>query len=58
MRQITASVTFLPLLETRCKEDSDARSISNAEVVALRGFNTKVHGVKTMVAYKQSDEVL
>ncbi|KAG1664623.1 hypothetical protein FOA52_011759 [Chlamydomonas sp. UWO 241] len=76
MRQITASVTFLPLLETRCTidilmytnaidsvpeewEDSDPRTIENAEVVSLRGFSTKVHGVKTMVAYKQqSDDVV
>eukprot|EP00955_Chlamydomonas_euryale_P080772 363471-Chlamydomonas_euryale.AAC.5 len=76
---ITASVTFLPLLETRCTidilmytnpidsvpeewEDSDPRNIQNAEIVSLRGFSTKVrrvHGVKTMVAYKQqSDEVV
>jgi mitotic spindle assembly checkpoint protein MAD2 len=76
MRQITASVTFLPLLETRCTidilcytnpidavpeewEDTDARVIANPEIVSLRGFKTNVHGVKTMVAYKQtSDEVL
>lgn len=76
MRQITASVTFLPLLETRCTidilmytnpidslpeewEDSDPRNIENAEVVSLRGFSTKVHGVKTMVAYKQChDDVI
>jgi mitotic spindle assembly checkpoint protein MAD2 len=76
MRQITASVTFLPLLETRCTidilcytnpidsvpeewEDTDARIIANPEIVSLRGFKTNVHGVKTMVAYKQtSDEVL
>eukprot|EP00195_Chlamydomonas_chlamydogama_P007321 CAMPEP_0202902208 /NCGR_PEP_ID=MMETSP1392-20130828/16723_1 /ASSEMBLY_ACC=CAM_ASM_000868 /TAXON_ID=225041 /ORGANISM="Chlamydomonas chlamydogama, Strain SAG 11-48b" /LENGTH=207 /DNA_ID=CAMNT_0049588941 /DNA_START=134 /DNA_END=757 /DNA_ORIENTATION=- len=75
MRQITASVTFLPLLESRCTidilvytnpmdsvpeewEDSDPRNIANAEIVSLRGFNTKVHGIKTMVAYKQTDEVL
>ena len=77
MRQITASVTFLPLLETRCTidilcytnpidnvpeewEDSDPRAIANPEIVSLRGFKTNVHGVKTMVAYKQAndDEVL
>lgn len=41
-----------------CREDSDPRSIDNAEMVALRGFSTKVHAVKTMVTYKQSDDVL
>ncbi|KAF5840364.1 mitotic spindle assembly checkpoint protein [Dunaliella salina] len=75
MRQISASVSFLPLLESRCLidilvytdsmdavpeewEDSDPRSIDNAEMVALRGFSTKVHAVKTMVTYKQQDDVL
>uniref|UniRef100_A0A7S0VA79 HORMA domain-containing protein n=1 Tax=Polytomella parva TaxID=51329 RepID=A0A7S0VA79_9CHLO len=75
LRQICASVSFLPLLETRCSidilaythnvdevptewEDSDARTIENAEIVNLRAFSTKVHNVKTMVAYKSSDDVL
>ncbi|KAJ9521585.1 mitotic spindle assembly checkpoint protein [Haematococcus lacustris] len=75
MRQISASVSFLPLLESRCTidilvytdsmdsvpeewEDSDPRNISNSEMVALRGFSTKVHSVRTMVTYKQSDDVL
>mmetsp|Transcript_23880 Transcript_23880/g.60819 ORF Transcript_23880/g.60819 Transcript_23880/m.60819 type:complete len:213 (-) Transcript_23880:86-724(-) len=75
MRQISASVSFLPLLESRCTidilvytdsmeavpeewEDSDPRNIANAEMVSLRGFSTKVHSVKTMVVYKQSDDVL
>eukprot|EP00199_Chlamydomonas_sp_CCMP681_P005975 CAMPEP_0119109016 /NCGR_PEP_ID=MMETSP1180-20130426/16793_1 /TAXON_ID=3052 ORGANISM="Chlamydomonas cf sp, Strain CCMP681" /NCGR_SAMPLE_ID=MMETSP1180 /ASSEMBLY_ACC=CAM_ASM_000741 /LENGTH=213 /DNA_ID=CAMNT_0007094711 /DNA_START=26 /DNA_END=667 /DNA_ORIENTATION=+ len=72
MRQISASVSFLPLLESRCTidilvytdevddvpaewEDSDPRNINNAEMVALRAFTTKVHSVKTMVTFKQSD---
>ncbi|GLC70874.1 Mitotic spindle checkpoint component mad2 [Pleodorina starrii] len=72
LRQICASVSFLPLLDTRCAidilvytdnieevpsawEDSDARSIKNAEIVSLRAFSTKVHNVKTMVAYKSED---
>ncbi|KAG2452425.1 hypothetical protein HYH02_002668 [Chlamydomonas schloesseri] len=72
LRQICASVSFLPLLDTRCSidilvytdnvdevpaewEDSDARNIKNAEVVSLRAFSTKVHNVKTMVAYKAED---
>ncbi|GFR49325.1 hypothetical protein Agub_g11351 [Astrephomene gubernaculifera] len=72
LRQICASVSFLPLLDTRCSidilvytdnidevptewEDSDARNIKNAEVVNLRAFSTKVHNVKTMVAYKSED---
>ncbi|GAX76079.1 hypothetical protein CEUSTIGMA_g3522.t1 [Chlamydomonas eustigma] len=76
MRQITASVTFLPLLETRCTidilvyttsldslpeewEDSAPKTIANAEIVSLRGFSTKVHGVKAMVAYKAPcDDIL
>ncbi|MEW5301296.1 MAG: hypothetical protein WDW38_009503 [Sanguina aurantia] len=75
MRQICASVSFLPLLETRCTidilvytdskeavpeewEDSDAKNIADAEVVTLRGFSTKVHSVKTLVAFKQSEDVL
>jgi hypothetical protein len=42
-----------------CREDSDPRAIANGEMVALRGFTTKVHAVKTMVTYKQaSDDVL
>ncbi|EFJ45975.1 mitotic spindle assembly checkpoint protein [Volvox carteri f. nagariensis] len=72
LRQICASVSFLPLLDTRCSidilvytdhideipaewEDSDARNIKNAEIVSLRAFSTKVHNVKTMVAYKAED---
>lgn len=75
LRQICASVSFLPLLENRCSidilvytdsidevpsewEDSDARNIDNAEVVTLRAFSTKVHNVKTMVAYKQAEDML
>ncbi|GIL79623.1 hypothetical protein Vretimale_12323 [Volvox reticuliferus] len=72
LRQICASVSFLPLLDARCSidilmytdnidevpedwEDSDARNIKNAEIVSMRAFNTKVHNVKTMVAYKPED---
>lgn len=75
LRQICASVSFLPLLDTRCSidilvytdsldevpeewEDSDARNIKNAEVVSLRAFSTKVHNVKTMVAYKSDETML
>lgn len=75
LRQVCASVSFLPLLENRCSidilvytdsidevpeewEDSDARNIDGAEVVTLRAFSTKVHNVKTMVAYKQAEDML
>lgn len=74
IRQITASVTFLPLLDGPCTfdllvytdvksdvpeewEESDARQIRDAAVVEFRGFSTKVHSVKALVSYKQTEEL-
>ena len=109
MPQITASVTFLPLLDEPCacfacscvlrclnlvcagtfdllvytdaasavpsewcvrvrrhscggrlsaslhREESEARLVSGAEAVRLRGFSTRVHRVETLVAYQADD---
>ncbi|KAL2918723.1 Mitotic spindle checkpoint component mad2 [Polyrhizophydium stewartii] len=70
MRQITASVSFLPMLNDPCTfnilvytdkdaevpatwVDSDPRMIArNAEQVRLRSFNTTVHHVEGLVAYR------
>ena len=68
MRQIAASVTFLPLLEDECSfdlivytnKDSETpqeweesdRDLSATETVKLRSFSTKVHSVEAAVAYK------
>eukprot|EP00607_Mallomonas_marina_P011213 CAMPEP_0182424780 /NCGR_PEP_ID=MMETSP1167-20130531/11046_1 /TAXON_ID=2988 /ORGANISM="Mallomonas Sp, Strain CCMP3275" /LENGTH=141 /DNA_ID=CAMNT_0024604859 /DNA_START=275 /DNA_END=700 /DNA_ORIENTATION=+ len=75
IRQITASVTFLPLLNEPCSfdllvyadtdaevpmtwEDSDPCNIENSEEVKLRSFNTKIHKVDAMVAYRlDADEI-
>lgn len=40
-----------------CREESDARAIQDAAVVEFRGFSTKVHQIKTLVAYKQAEEL-
>merc|ERR1712194_223031 len=46
IRQITASVTFLPLLDVpQAWEESDPRYIANSDEVKLRSFTTKVHRV-------------
>ena len=40
----------------RCtREESEARLVSGAEAVRLRGFSTRVHRVETLVAYKADD---
>merc|ERR1712194_981853 len=67
IRQITASVTFLPLLDEPCTfdllvyndddvpqawEESDPRYIANSDEVKLRSFTTKVHRVDACVSYK------
>ncbi|XP_067943325.1 mitotic spindle assembly checkpoint protein MAD2A-like [Watersipora subatra] len=69
IRQITATVTFLPLIDTACEFDllvytdkdidvpstwgeSGPQFIANSEEVKLRSFNTMIHKVDTMVAYK------
>lgn len=72
IRQITASVTYLPLIDGGASidiilytdknlqlpsaewSDSTSHHIPNAEEVQLRGFNTKIHNLKTAVAYKIS----
>lgn len=73
IRQITSSVTFLPLLDEPCTfdllaytaqdvevpalwEESDPRLIVNSQDVKLRSFNTKVHQVDTMVAFRREDD--
>lgn len=38
-------VTTRAVSKTQCREDSDPRNIDNAEMVALRGFSTKVSSV-------------
>ncbi|XP_040554907.1 mitotic spindle assembly checkpoint protein MAD2A isoform X1 [Gallus gallus] len=61
IRQITATVTFLPLLETAYKdlvvpekwEESGPQFIANSEEVRLRSFTTTIHKVNSMVAYKK-----
>uniref|UniRef100_A0A671ECS1 Mitotic spindle assembly checkpoint protein MAD2A n=1 Tax=Rhinolophus ferrumequinum TaxID=59479 RepID=A0A671ECS1_RHIFE len=60
IRQITATVTFLPLLEVSYKdlvvpekwEESGPQFITNSEQVRLRSFTTTIHKVNSMVAYK------
>ncbi|XP_023581605.1 mitotic spindle assembly checkpoint protein MAD2A isoform X2 [Trichechus manatus latirostris] len=60
IRQITATVTFLPLLEVSYKdlvvpekwEESGPQFITNSEEVRLRSFTTTIHKVNSMVAYK------
>jgi mitotic spindle assembly checkpoint protein MAD2 len=69
MRQISSTVTFLPLLQDRCTfdllvytdkkvqvpitwENSDPRTIDNAQQVKLRGFATNAHRVDASVAYR------
>jgi hypothetical protein len=37
------------------REESEARLVSGAEAVRLRGFSTRVHRVETLVAYKADD---
>ncbi|KAJ8319022.1 hypothetical protein KUTeg_004113 [Tegillarca granosa] len=70
IRQITASVTFLPLLESAFDllvyTDKDLevpdnwgedgpQFIANSEEVRLRSFTTSIHKVDTMVSYKKTD---
>ncbi|KAJ1907591.1 Mitotic spindle checkpoint component mad2 [Tieghemiomyces parasiticus] len=64
IRQITASVTFLPMLEEKYAEvpttwiDSDPHYIKkNAEQVKLRSFSTDVHKVDALVAYRLDGEL-
>jgi mitotic spindle assembly checkpoint protein MAD2 len=68
IRQITASVTFLPLLEGACTfdlliyakdlevprvwEESDPKFITNSSEVKLRSFTTSIHKVESMVSFK------
>nr|CAG4650430.1 EOG090X0C57 [Sida crystallina] len=68
LRQITACVTFLPLLDCLCSfdlqvhtaKDADGAgwgdvqplTIQNAQEVQLRSFSTSIHGVNTVVSYK------
>ena len=37
------------------REESEARLVSGAESVRLRGFSTRVHRVDALVAYKADD---
>lgn len=71
IRQITASITYLPLicepvsfdilfftdkdiqLPSADWSETTAHLIPNAEEVQLRGFNTKIHNLKALVAYKR-----
>lgn len=72
IRQITASVTFLPLLEEPCSfdvlvytkndisvpknwEESEPKFIPNSQQVRLRSFNTQIHKVDTLVAFKTDE---
>ncbi|KAI8805548.1 HORMA domain-containing protein [Cladochytrium replicatum] len=71
LRQVTASITFLPELEPSTFNilaytqgnaevpatwvDSDPRDIVNAERVRLRSFATGVHRVDTMVSYRTDE---
>uniref|UniRef100_A0A8C9B449 Mitotic spindle assembly checkpoint protein MAD2A n=1 Tax=Phocoena sinus TaxID=42100 RepID=A0A8C9B449_PHOSS len=58
IRQITATVTFLPLLKVSCSfdlliyTDKDLVFITNSEEVRLHSFTTTIHKVSSMVAYK------
>ena len=45
---LTRALTF--------REESEARLVSGAEAVRLRGFSTKVHRVDALVAYKADDD--
>ncbi|WFD43361.1 Mitotic spindle checkpoint component mad2 [Malassezia psittaci] len=69
IKQITASCTFLPMLEEPSYTDSDvevpvewtesnARLIAEgqAEQVKLRSFSTHVHRVDAMVAYRREED--
>ncbi|KAG2178466.1 hypothetical protein INT44_001618 [Umbelopsis vinacea] len=74
MRQITASVTFLPILEDKCTfnilvyadedvqvpttwEDSDPNLIAGGgEHVKLRSFDTSMHKIDALVAYRVMDD--
>ncbi|GAB5589929.1 Mitotic spindle checkpoint component mad2 [Umbelopsis nana] len=75
MRQITASVTFLPILEDKCTfnilvyadedvqvpttwEDSDPNLIAGGgEHVKLRSFDTSMHKIDALVAYRVANDV-
>ncbi|KAH8551866.1 DNA-binding protein [Umbelopsis sp. PMI_123] len=75
MRQITASVTFLPVLEDKCTfnilvyadediqvpttwEDSDPNLIAGGgEHVKLRSFDTSMHKIDALVAYRVTNDV-
>nr|CAG4636460.1 EOG090X0C57 [Eubosmina coregoni]SVE70023.1 EOG090X0C57 [Eubosmina coregoni] len=73
LRQITACVTFLPLLDCVCSfdlqihttKDVDANGwgdvqkleIKNAQEVQLRSFSTSIQNVNTFVSYKNTANV-
>nr|CAG4645068.1 EOG090X0C57 [Leptodora kindtii] len=70
LRQITACVTFLPMIECTCSfdlqvhankdaeaegwDDSKPLTIENAQEVQLRSFSTSIQNVHTFVSYKSA----
>jgi mitotic spindle assembly checkpoint protein MAD2 len=53
LRQITASTSFLPLLDAVCT--FDLLVYTDAAEVQLRSFSTSRHKINTSVAYKLVD---